>query len=127
MALKPEYSVMGGIALATMVFAVHQQATPSQADIQALPAGTADIDSAEKKATWLSAGAVSVVSLLAKDPTMFVIGSGMVIAMAFWTRHSNYVEGVAGKFMSPAENTSAGVEMEETQPYEMFNSGEFSR
>lgn len=133
MALKPEMSVMGGLALATLVFAIHQQATPTQADIQALPAGLKDIDDAEKKATWLSAGVVSAVSLLAKDPTMFVIGSGMTVAMAFWTRHSNYFESLEGRFAHPAGPKGAGTdaegpEMAATKPYEMFAGGsEFDR
>jgi len=130
MALKAEYSVVGGLALATMVFAIHQNATPTQADIQALPAGTPDVDAAERRATWISAGAVSLVSLLAKDPTMFVIGSGMTIAMALWTRHSNYTESVGGRFLSGPQSSAAGTgtaagapEMTQTEPYEMFAAG----
>lgn len=132
MALKPEFSVMGGLALGGMVFAIHQQATPSQSDIAALPAGTPDIDAAERKATWISVAAVSAVSLLAKDPTMFVIGAGMTIGMAVWTRHSNWTESIGGRFLDPAGAAAAGTdnagpEMAEVQPYEVFASSEFER
>lgn len=109
MALKAEFSVMGGLAVGALVFAIHSQATPSQADIQALPAGTPDIDAAERKATVLSAGVVAGVSLIAGDPTIFVIGSAMTIAMAFWTRHSNYMESVGGKYLTRSESAASGT------------------
>jgi len=132
MALKPEAGVLGGLAVASVVFAIHSQATPSQADIQALPADNKDIDTAERKATWLSAGVVAGISLLAKDPTIFVIGSAMTIGMAFWTRHSNAVQPLTGLVMTPAETSSAGSAntgpaMEETEPYQMFQGSDFDR
>lgn len=125
MALKPEFSVMGGLAVGAIVFAVHTNATPNQADIRALPAGTPDIDRAERNATFLSAGVVSAVSLIAKDPTIFVIGAGMTIAMAVWTRHSNYLESLGGKYLTTSEAAAAGTEttgpeLMATQDYEPF-------
>jgi ATP-dependent exoDNAse (exonuclease V) alpha subunit len=131
MALKPEFSVMGGLAVGAIVFAIHSQATPSQADIQALPAGTPDIDSAERKATVLSAAVVSGISLIAGDPTIFVMGALMTTAMAVWTRHSNWMESVGGKYLGQAQAAasgtgSAGPEVAETQSYVPFQS-EFAR
>lgn len=132
MALKPEAGVLAGLAVGTVVFAIHQNATPSQADIQALPAGTPDIDVAERKATWISAGMVAGISLLAKDPTIFVIGSAVTIAMALWTRHSNWAESIGGRYLSPSEHMQAGTANTgpapaETQPYEMFADSGFDR
>lgn len=109
MALKPEFSVMGGLAVAAIVFAVHSQATPSQADIQALPQGTPDIDRAERNATYMSAAVVSGISLIAKDPTIFVMGAVMTTAMALWTRHSNWTESIGGKYLTGAESAAAGT------------------
>lgn len=136
MALKPEYSVMSGLAVGAVVFAIHSNFTPDMADIQALPSGTKDIDSAERKATYLSAGIVAGISLLAKDPTIFVIGSVVTVAMAFMTRHANYSDGTVGKYLSPSESSQAGSAnsplaedtSQVTTPYEMFQStGEFDR
>lgn len=108
MALAPEFSVMGGLAVGAIVFAIHSNATPPQADIQALPAGTPDIDRAERNATWMSAGIVSGISLIAKDPTIFVIGSVMTVGMAWWTRHSNFTESIGGKYLTMPELQKAG-------------------
>lgn len=130
MALKPEFSVMGGLAVAALVFAVHSQATPSQSDIQALPAGTPDIDDAERKATILSAGVVSGISLIAGDPTIFVIGASMTVAMALWTRRSNWMESIGGKYLTQPEAAASGTESTgpemSTQSYVPFQS-DFSR
>lgn len=128
MALKPEYSVMTGLAVMGTVFAVHAQATPTQADIQALPAGNQDIDQAERKATILGVGVVSVVSLIAKDPTIFVMGSVSVIGMALWTRHSNWKDSVHSMLgpVTTGGSPNAPVETdvsESTTPYTMFSSG----
>lgn len=116
MALKPEFSVMGGLAVAAIVFAIHSQATPSQADIQALPAGTPDIDRAEKNATIMSAAVTSGISLIAKDPTIFVMGAVMTTAMALWTRSSNWSESIGGKYLTQPEAAAAGTTVTGPEP-----------
>lgn len=131
MALKPEFSVMAGLAVGAIVFAIHAQATPSQADIQALPAGTPDIDRAERNATYLAAGVVSGISLIAKDPTIFVMGALITTGMALWTRNSNYLESVGGKYLSGPEaaaagTTSTGPEPVSTEAYVPFQN-DFAR
>lgn len=130
MALKPEASILGGVAVAALVFGIHQQATPSQSDIQALPQGIPDIDKASKTATWLSVVAVSGISLLARDPGIFLIGSAATIGMKVWSDHSNWTESIVGRYLSPAEAASAGTQSTgpapvETQPYEMFAESQF--
>jgi hypothetical protein len=124
-ALAPEASILGGLAVAGVVVGIHQVAKPSQADIQALPAGTPDIDRANKTATWMSVAAVSGIALLARDPGIFIIGSAATIAMKLWSDHSNFTESVMGRYLSPSEAMSAGTQATgpapaETQPYEMF-------
>lgn len=132
MALKPEFSIMGGLAVATIVYAVHANAVPSQADIRALPADTPDIEKAERTASWISAGIVSGVSLIAKDPNIFIMGAAAIVGMAWWTRHSNAVMGTAGRYLSPEDSAKAGgansgPEMAEVETYEMFGSSDFVR
>jgi hypothetical protein len=80
--------------------------TPTIADIKSLPSGNKDVDKSEKQATWLSIGIVSGISLLAKDPTIFVIGSVAVVGMSFVTKHANWTESASG-MLSPAPGQSA--------------------
>jgi len=127
MALKPEASLMGGLAVATVVFAIHSNATPSTADLQGLPVGTKDVDQSERAATWMSAGVVAGISLLAKDPTIFVIGSVMTVAMAWTSRHALWTTSKTGPLnagpgvSTSANELSAGPQMT-TQDVHMFAS-----
>jgi hypothetical protein len=125
--LKPEASIGTGLAVAAVVYAIHSNFTPTMADMQGLPAGNADTDAAERKATWLSAGVVAGVSLLAKDPTIFVIGSAMTIGLAWFSRHATWTEskagpavGAPGQSAVSANDLATGPQMT-TADYHMFS------
>lgn len=90
--LKPEASLMTSLAVGAVVYSVYANATPPMADTRSLPGGNRDIQRAERTATWTSAGIVAAISLLAKDPTVFVIGGAITIGMAWWHRHSDLVD-----------------------------------
>ncbi len=96
MALKPEGSIFVGLATATIVYAIHSQATPTQADIRVGQPNDETINAQERTASWLGAGVVAGISLIAKDPTVFIIGGLTVIGMAWWTRYNNATNPVIG-------------------------------
>jgi hypothetical protein len=87
--LKPESAVMTGLAVGALVVAVYSKALPSQADVRVGQVQDDDIDSSRKAAAWTSAGVVAAVSLIAGDPTVFIIGGTMVVSMDWWIRHAN--------------------------------------
>lgn len=89
--LKPEVSLPVALAVGTMVYAVHSNATPTMADIRSAPANDQTIDASRKAATWTSAAIVSFVSLVSRDVNIFIVGGAMVVAMDFWSRHANAV------------------------------------
>lgn len=132
MALRPDVSVGVGLGVAGVVYAIHTNFTPSIADIQGLPTGNTDVDSAERQATWLSVGVVSGISLITKDPTIFVIGSAMTIAMALFTRHATWTDTKTG-MVAPGAGTSAvsandlasGPQMTDTEAYTMYSQNQF--
>lgn len=99
--LKPEISVPTAAALGALVYGIYTQATPSIADIRVGKPNDANIEASRKGAAWAAAGSVAAISLITKDPTVFVIGGGMVILMDWWTRHANAVD--------PATGTAASV------------------
>lgn len=112
MALKPDAAIMSGLAVAGVVFAVHSNFTPSTADMQGLPAGTKDVDRSERQATWISVGIVSTISLLAKDPTIFVIGSIATVAMAFTSRNALWTETKTGLLgAGPGQSAVSGNDL----------------
>lgn len=129
--LKPEASIGVGLATCAVVYAIHSNFTPSVADMQALPAGNVDVDAAERKATWMSAGVVAAVSLLAKDPTIFVLGSAAAIGLAWMSRQAVHTDSrsapiAAGPGVSAASanDLAAGPQMS-TSDYAMFGRSEF--
>jgi hypothetical protein len=113
MALKPDMSVSVGLATAAVVYAVYSNATPSITEIRAAKPNDSDVEASRKMASWLSAGVVGGISLITKDPTIFIIGGGMVIALDWYTRHANLVNPTVGKATSMA--ASAGTLPVETQ------------
>jgi hypothetical protein len=102
MSLRPEISL--GVALATgaVVYAIYQNATPTIADIRTGPPGDATIDASRKSASWLAAGVVAGISLIARDPTVFIVGAGEIVALDWWTRHANEVNPDTGRATLPS-------------------------
>lgn len=126
--MKPEVSIGTGLAVAGIVYAIHSNFTPTMADMQGLPAGNSDVDASERKATWLSVGVVAGISLIAKDPTVFVIGSAAAVAMAFFTRHAVWTDtgtgpavAAPGSVATSANDLATGPSMADTQGYSMFS------
>lgn len=117
--LKPEVSLGVGLATAAMVFATYSAALPANADVRVAQPDNSDIQASRKLAAWTSAGVVGAVSLIAKDPTVFVIGGAFVIILDWWHRYADAVNpliskvaGSTGKAKTEASTvaTSAFVE-----------------
>lgn len=98
--LKPESSLMVGLATATVVYGIYQAALPNLADVRSLDARNSDVESAERLASWTAAGVVAGIALLAQDMTVFIIGGAMVTGMAWWNRHANEITPLTGKPLS---------------------------
>lgn len=111
--LKPSESLIGSLALATVVYAIYQGALPPVADVRVGQNEDRDIQAAERTATWTAAGTVAIVSLLAKDPTLFTVGGFMTIVLAWWYRHANTVNPLTGRASEAVGFTRRGT-MDET-------------
>lgn len=92
MALKPEASLPIALATAAIVWAVYAGALPTSAAVRSSTAANPHLDSARRTATVESIFVVSVISLLAKDPTVFLVGGIMVIIQDGTHRHANAVD-----------------------------------
>jgi len=114
MALKIETSVLAGLATGTLVYGIYQAALPTQADIRSLESNNSDISKSEKVAAWTSAAVVSAVSLIAKDPTIFVIGGSVMVALSWMNRHANAVAPSMGMLVPAQMPRVAQTEAPET-------------
>lgn len=99
--LKPEVSIPVALSVAAVVYGIYSNATPTIADIRSARPNDQTLDSSRKFATWTAAAVVAGVSLIAKDPTIFILGGSMVVVMDWATRHGNMVSPLTGKAAVP--------------------------
>jgi len=97
--LDNDKSIMIGLATATVVYGIYQNALPNVADVRSLDARNRDVAGAERLATWTAAGVVAGISLIAKDPTVFIIGAATVTALSLWHKHANEVTPMTGRIL----------------------------
>ncbi len=97
MALPIEHSVLGAVAVGAVVIGVYDYALPKLADTRVSPANDQDLASAEKAAAWSTAAFVAAISLVAKDPTIFVTGGLLIVGLSWLHRHANAVNPLTGR------------------------------
>lgn len=107
--LRPEGSIMFGIATIILVNAVYDKELPDTATIHATDPGDVNIDMARKKATLTSAGLVSAIALLTKDVNIFVLGSVALFALDMHTRHANATNPETGSLVSQGQGYAPGL------------------
>lgn len=102
--LKPDGSILMGVATAALVAFIFKTQLPTTAVIHATaPANDNNIDAARKKATWTSIGVLSAITLLTRDTNVFVLGGVVTIALDFNARHANASHPVTGQLVSGTE------------------------
>lgn len=95
--LKPEISIPAALALGVAVYGIFQVNLPSITEVRAAEMDNQDVASAERAATWEAAGLVATLSLIAKDPTIFLVGGAITVGLAWKYRHANMVSPLTGK------------------------------
>jgi len=116
MALKPEVSIGVGLGTAALVYAIYTNATPNLADIRTAQPDDMDVEATRKVAAWSATAAVAAVSLIAKDPTVFILGGGMVVMLDWWHRHANAVDPESGKAAPMVGPDGQSAEMGDLDP-----------
>lgn len=98
--LKTEDGLVTGLAVAAVVAGIHAVSVPNVAAVRASAPGNQHADSARKSATLTAALVVVVASAVAKDPTVFVIGGVVVIALDMAQRMANSTDNQSGKLVT---------------------------
>jgi hypothetical protein len=94
--MKPEVSIGLGLAAGALAAMIFDRAMPALIDHRAAPADDAMASSTNRLATITAGATVTAVALIAKDPTVFVIGGAVVVGMHLWHRHANMVNPATG-------------------------------
>jgi hypothetical protein len=108
--LKPEDSVVAGLATAALVYGVYQNSLGSVAECQLSPANHPALEISRKKAGYTALAAVAGVSLLARDPHIAILGGAMIIAMELHYRHAIMADGQTGQIVPPGPQAYQSVE-----------------
>lgn len=117
MSLPRQASLGVGLATAALVWGIYNVALPTAADVRSGAPGDRDAAAAERTATWASAAVVAAVSLIAKDPTVFVIGGSMTVGMAWWMRHSNSYDPALGSVLGASSRQVQQATMDDGAGY----------
>lgn len=72
---------------ATVVYSIFALNAPNLADVRADEPGNTNTYKAVNTATWTAAGVSAGLALLAKSPTVFVVG-GVLILIETWKYHA---------------------------------------
>jgi hypothetical protein len=94
---KPEVSLGLGLATGAVVYGTWQHFVPNQANVRVGKPGDETLEKARKQAAWFSAAIVGGISLIAKDPTIFIIGGVMVVGLDWATRSNNWTNPLSGR------------------------------
>jgi hypothetical protein len=106
MALKPEVSLTVAAATGAVVYGIFQMELPSIADVHAAPAHNPFIKTSINSAGWTAAAVVAGISLLAKDPTVFVVGGSLAAFLTWRAKHANMTNPATGQVTVPPQNGS---------------------
>lgn len=86
--LKPEGSLVAGIATGALVYGIYQMNLGNLATVHATDAGDGNTRAARKKAAIEAVTAVAAISLLAKDVNIFILGGGIAVLLDWHARHA---------------------------------------
>jgi hypothetical protein len=98
--LKPQDSVISGLATAGFVIGIHAAIMPTGAIVQATDAYDHNLESSRRKAAWIEIAAVAAITLLTKDANIFLLGGGTVIALDWHDRHAMSVHPATGQVVT---------------------------
>lgn len=109
MGLKPEASVLAGVTVAGITYAIYQMHMPPIADARQNPADDPHLESARRTAAWQAAGLIGLVSLLTQDPNIFIIGGLTLTGLDYSHKHANMIVPETGEIAGQYDTTSIGT------------------
>jgi hypothetical protein len=107
--LNPSQSFGATLAVMALDYGIYTTHLPTTADVKSSAPHNQAIDSSRTGATWTAIGACAALSLLSKDPNIFIFGAGFAVALDWYYRHANTVHPASGQVtMPPATGMAPG-------------------
>lgn len=101
--LKPEGSIVAGVAVMGAVFAIYQLDLGTSAQVGMTDANHPIVETARKKAGYKAAVVVASIGLIAKDANIIILGSATIIAMELSYRTAIMAHPETGAMVAPGE------------------------
>lgn len=111
--LKPEGSVVAGLAVVGAVVGVYQLSVGTVSQAHATEANHPALESSRKKAGYSALVLVAVLTLITRDANIGILGFGSIVAMEIAYRHGIMANPLTGKMENP--NPAAGSPYEPAQ------------
>lgn len=108
--MKPENSIIAGIATAGLVYAIYQMDVGPVSTAHASDANHPSLESSRKKAGYTSFIAVAGLTLMTRDTNIGILGFVSIIAMEAHYRHAIMSDPNTGKIMPPADSVYQAAE-----------------
>lgn len=102
MALKPEVSLPIALATGAVVYGIFQVQLPSTAEVKSTMPNNQHLQSSRRTATIVALAVSGGISLMAKDPSIFVVGGTLAVVLDFVHRHADAVHPQTGQVVAPA-------------------------
>lgn len=99
--LKPEGSVMAGLATVGAVYGIYQLNLGNTSMVHATDANHPANDSSRKKAGYTALILVSGLTLITKDANIGILGGATIIAMEITYRHAIMAHPLSGQMVPP--------------------------
>jgi hypothetical protein len=88
--LKPESELVIGVGVAAVVYSIFANNAPNLADVRADDAGNGNTYKSVNTATLTATGVVGGLAVLAKSPTVMIIGGAMILLETWKLHFANY-------------------------------------
>lgn len=103
--LKPEGSVMAGLAVVGIVYGVYNLDLGPVASAHASDANHPALETSRKKAGYTAFVLVSSIGLITKDANILTLGYASIIAMEISYRHAIMAAPATGVIVPPTEDS----------------------
>lgn len=100
--LKPEGSVVSGVATAGAVWAIYNMNVGAVSQAHASDPNHISNESSRKKAGYISFMFVSAITLITRDANVGMLGYASIVAMELNYRHAIMASPLTGKIVPPA-------------------------
>lgn len=100
--LKPENSIIAGIAIAGSVVAIYNMDVGNVSTAHATEANHPALEASRKKAGYTSFLLVSALTLITKDANVGILGFGSIVAAELHYKHAIMANPATGKIQAPS-------------------------